>query len=179
VRAQFRLFCALNVSQHGLTAAREAVGLALKCMREALTAEPSIELMQVTLRHSSLGVPASNVLTFLSQDVAGCARQCHEVSSTTSAADLTKEAERYRWATHLMRMRLTCGSNRGAGLEQLSCKAAVACARYCDILPADRVFMEAGVQVLPGACSAFVLRPLTPLSRSPAPIRTTRLRSAF
>lgn len=148
-------------------------------MREALTAEPSIELMQVTLRHPSLGVLASNVLTFLSQDVAGCARQCHEVSSTTSAADLTKEAERYRWATHLMRMRLTCGSNRGAGLEQLSCKAAVACARYCDILPADRVFMEAGVQVLPGACSAFVLRPLTPLSRSPAPIRTTRLRSAF
>ena len=82
------------------------------------------------------------------QDVAGCARQCHEVSSTMNSADLSKEAERYRWATHLMRMRLTCGSNRGAGLEGLSCKAAVACARYCDILPADRVFMEAGIQVL-------------------------------
>jgi hypothetical protein len=37
----------LNLPQHGLTAAREAVGLALKCMREALTAEPSAELMQV------------------------------------------------------------------------------------------------------------------------------------
>lgn len=82
------------------------------------------------------------------QDVAGCARQCHEVASTMNSADLTKEAERYRWATHLMRMRLTCGSNRGAGLEGLACKAAVACARYCDILPADRVFMEAGMQVL-------------------------------
>ena len=65
-----------------------------------------------------------------------------------NSADLTKEAERYRWATHLMRMRLTCGNNRGAGLEGISCKAAVACARYCDLLPADRVFMEAGTQVM-------------------------------
>ena len=48
-------FCVLNVSQHGLTAAREAVGLALKCMREALTAEPTIELMQVIPRRPSLG----------------------------------------------------------------------------------------------------------------------------
>ena len=64
-----------------------------------------------------------------------------------NSSDLVKEAERYRWATHLMRMRLACGNNRGAGLEALSCKAAVACARYCDILPADRVFMEAGLQV--------------------------------
>jgi hypothetical protein len=37
----------LSIMQHGLTAAREAVGLALKCMREALTAEPSADLMQV------------------------------------------------------------------------------------------------------------------------------------
>ncbi len=133
----------MTVWQHGLTAAREAVGLALKCMREALTAEPTIELMQVRLRRPL----ARGLRADVSQDVAGCARQCHDISSTTNAADLTKEAERYRWATHLMRMRLTCGSNRGAGLEALSCKAAVACARYCDILPADRVFMDAGVQV--------------------------------
>lgn len=69
-----------------------------------------------------------------------------------NSPDLTKEAERYRWATHLMRMRLTCGSNRGAGLEGISCKAAVACARYCDLLPADRVFMEAGTQVMMPIC---------------------------
>ena len=45
----YKHFCyfILTVPQHGLTAAREAVGLALKCMREALTAEPSVELMQV------------------------------------------------------------------------------------------------------------------------------------
>ena len=79
-----------------------------------------------------------------------------------NSADLTREAERYRWATHLLRMRLTCGSNRGAGLEGISCKAAVACARYCDLLPADRVFMEAGTQVIPmspqnvhSACAHF------------------------
>jgi len=99
------------------------------------------------------------------QDVAGCARQCHEVASTMNSADLTKEAERYRWASHLMRMRLTCGSNRGAGLEGLACKAAVACARYCDILPADRVFMEAGMQVLPNLHDTFTCDVLTSARR--------------
>jgi hypothetical protein len=75
----FFVQCILSLPQHGLTAAREAVGLALKCMREALTAEPSAELMQVEARARGSALFVFSLMDRTWQAVRSSATRCHRL----------------------------------------------------------------------------------------------------
>jgi len=70
-----------------------------------------------------------------------------QAQGNTDAGD-QRDVERLLQAAHLLCLQASCRA-KGAGMAEVEQKICVSLLRYCDILPADRVFYEAGM-----ACKA-------------------------